>query len=209
MPTLARGEVSQFSTPSDRARLRDIIAARSFRLGEMFRLVSGVESNVYFNMKPTMFDPEGSALMARLAVERLAAAEVEAAGGLEMGAVPIVAAVAVESHRAGRPIQGFFVRKKAKEHGARLRIEGLGPGESLAGRRIAVIDDVCTTGGSAVQAIEEVREAGGNVVLALAIVDREEGAAANFRRHGIPFDALYRAHEFIPEGFARLPPALP
>ena len=193
---------------SDRARLREIIAARSFRLGQMCRLVSGVESNVYFNMKPTMFDAEGSGLMARLVVERLARAEVELAGGLEMGAVPIVAAATALSGLSGTPIQGFFVRKKAKEHGARLRVEGLAPGETPAGKRIAIVDDVCTTGGSALSAIEEVREAGGEVVLVLAIVDREEGAERLMREHGLAFDALFRAHEFIPEGFERLPPAV-
>jgi orotate phosphoribosyltransferase len=199
MPATARHEAaSALSDP--RARLRDIIAARSFRLGQMFRLVSGVESNVYFNMKPTMFDPEGAALMARLVVERLAAAGVKAVGGLEMGAV--------QSQLAGRPIQGFFVRKKAKEHGAKLRIEGLAAGESLAGKRVAIIDDVCTTGGSALSAIDEVRAEGGEIVLVLAIVDREEGAERLMREHGLAFDALYRAHEFIPDGFERLPPAI-
>jgi orotate phosphoribosyltransferase len=209
MPTLALGQAPTLSNAFDaRTRLRDIIAARSFRLGQMFRLVSGAESNVYFNMKPTMFDPEGSALMARLVVERLAEAGVDAAGGLEMGAVPIVAAATVQSHLVGRPIRGFFVRKKAKEHGARLRIEGLAAGESLAGKRVAIIDDVCTTGGSALSAIDEVRAVGGEVALVLAVVDREEGAERLMREHGLAFDALYRAHEFIPEGFERLPPAI-
>ena len=105
MPESLRSEALLSRNTADlRARLRDIIAARSFRLGQMFRLVSGVESNVYFNMKPTMFDPEGAALMARLVVERLAEARIDAAGGLEMGAVPIVAAATVQSQLAGRPI---------------------------------------------------------------------------------------------------------
>jgi orotate phosphoribosyltransferase len=208
MSNRARSEASVApARASDRERLREIVAARSFRLGQLFRLVSGVESNIYFNMKPTMFDPEGGALMAKLVVERLARADVDAVGGLEMGAVPIVAAATMQSFLANRPMQGFFVRKKAKEHGARLRIEGLAAGESLKGRRVAVIDDVCTTGGSALQAIEEVREAGGEVVLVLAIVDREEGADELMREHGLAFDALFRAHEFIPNGFERLPPA--
>ena len=208
MAKLARSQEAPQAAPlTDRERLKAIIAARSFRLGQLFRLVSGVESNVYFNMKPTMFDPEGAALTAKLVVERLAAARAEAVGGLEMGAVPIVAAATMQSHLARRPIRGFFVRKKAKEHGARLRIEGLAPDESLDGKRVAIIDDVCTTGGSAIQAIEEVRETGAEIVLALAIVDRDEGAEENFRRHGIAFDALFRAQEFIPAGFERLPPA--
>jgi orotate phosphoribosyltransferase len=207
MSNLARQQSLEPAAASDRERLKAIVAARSFRFGQLFRLVSGVESNVYFNMKPTMFDAEGASLMARLVVDRLARADVDAVGGLEMGAVPIVAGATMQSFLAGRPVQGFFVRKKAKEHGARLRIEGLPPGESLKGRRIAIIDDVCTTGGSAIQAIEEVREAGGEIVLVLAIVDREEGAEENFRSRGLAFDALFRAHEFIPEGFERLPPA--
>ena len=206
MPNLARQQIPS-APASDRERLKAIVAARSFRFGQLFRLVSGVESNVYFNMKPTMFDPEGAALMARLVVERLAQADVDAVGGLEMGAVPIVATATTQSFLSGRPIQGFFVRKKAKEHGARLRIEGLAADESLNAKRVAIIDDVCTTGASAIQAIDEVREAGGRIVLVLAIVDREEGAEENFRRHGLTFDALFRAHEFIPESFERLPPA--
>jgi orotate phosphoribosyltransferase len=208
MPSLARSEPATAHAADPRARLRDIIAARSFRLGQMFRLVSGVESNVYFNMKPTMFDPEGAALMARLVVERLAEARIDAVGGLEMGAVPIVAAATVQSQLAGCPIRGFFVRKKAKEHGARLRIEGLAAGESLQAKRVAIIDDVCTTGGSALSVIDEVRAEGGEIVLVLAIVDRDEGAERLMRAHGLALDALYRAHEFIPEGFERLPPAV-
>jgi orotate phosphoribosyltransferase len=206
MPNLARQQTSPPASASERERLKAIIAARSFRLGQLFRLVSGVESNVYFNMKPTMFHAEGAALMAQLVVERLGQAKVDAVGGLEMGAVPIVAAAIMQSHLAGRPLQGFFVRKKAKEHGARLRIEGLAADESLKGRRVAIIDDVCTTGRSAIQAIEEVREAGGEIALVLAVVDREEGAEENFRAQGLAFDALFRAHEFIPAGFERLPP---
>jgi orotate phosphoribosyltransferase len=202
LPSVAPGGPTR-----DRSRLTAIIAERSFRCGEVFRLVSGVESNVYFNMKPTMFDAEGSALMAKLLVERLAEAGVDAVGGLEMGAVPIVAAAIVQSFAMGRPIQGFFVRKKAKEHGARLRIEGLKPGDTLQGKRVAIVDDVCTTGGSALAAIDEVRQAGGEIVLVLAIVDREEGAERLMREHGLAFDALFRAHEFIPAGFERLPPA--
>ena len=82
-------------------------------------------------------------------------------------------------------------------------------GRDPKGCRVAIIDDACTTGGSAIQAVDEVRKAGGEVVLALAVIDREEGAAANFRRHGLAFDALFRAHEFIPDDFERLPPAVP
>src|SRR4051794_41941516 len=125
MPSLARSEPATADGAGDpRARLRDIIAARSFRLGQMFRLVSGVESNVYFNMKPTMFDPEGAALMARLVFERLAVAGVTAVGGLGMGAGADVAPPTRARPPARPPVPGVFVRKKAKEDRAQLGHQG-------------------------------------------------------------------------------------
>jgi orotate phosphoribosyltransferase len=189
----------------DRDRLKAIIAARSFGCGKTIRLVSGVDSNFYFNMKPTMLNPEGAAILGRLIVERLTPLKVDYVGGLEMGAVPIVSVVTAESQRQGRAIGGFFVRKKAKEHGAKLLVEGLAEGETLAGRRIAILEDVCTTGGSALKAIEDAEASGAKVVLVLALVDREEGAAKLMAGRGLPFEALFKAGEFIPEGFDRLP----
>src|ERR1043166_10103148 len=118
-----------------RARLRDIIHLRSFGYGEV-KLASGPPSHFYFNLKPTMLDAEGAALLAQLTLDALAGERIDAIGGLEMGAVPIAGAVAQLSHMTGTPIQAFFVRKKPKEHGAKLAIEGLMPGETLAGKRI-------------------------------------------------------------------------
>ena len=89
------------------------------------------------------------------------------------------------------------MRKKPKEHGARLAVEGLAKGESLQGKRVVVVEDVTTTGGSAMKAVEAVREAGGKVALVLTMVDREEGATDTFARAGLPFRALYRATEFL------------
>jgi orotate phosphoribosyltransferase len=189
----------------DRDRLKAIIAARSFGCGKIIRLVSGVDSNFYFNMKPTMLHPEGAEILGRLIVERLTPLKVDYVGGLEMGAVPIVSVVTAESQRQGKPIAGFFVRKKAKEHGARLLVEGLADGQTLEGRRIAILEDVCTTGGSALKAIEDAEASGAKVVLVLALVDREEGAAKLMASRGLQFEALFSASEFIPEGFDRLP----
>jgi orotate phosphoribosyltransferase len=189
----------------DRDRLKAIIAARSFGCGKTIRLVSGVDSNFYFNMKPTMLNPEGAEILGRLIVERLASLKVDYVGGLEMGAVPIVSVVTAESQRQGKAIGGFFVRKKAKEHGAKLLVEGLAEGETLAGRRIAILEDVCTTGGSALKAIEDAEASGAKVVLVLALVDREEGAAKLMAGRGLQFEALFKAGEFIPEDFERLP----
>jgi orotate phosphoribosyltransferase len=97
----------------------------------------------------------------------------------------------------GNPIAAFFVRKKPKEHGARLAIEGLAKGESLKGKRIVIVEDVTTTGGSAIKAIEAVKDAGGDVVMVLTMVDRNEGADANFREAGLTLRTLFKADEFL------------
>jgi orotate phosphoribosyltransferase len=184
------------NSTSARARLKEIIRARSFGRGEV-KLASGRMSDFYFNLKPTMLDAEGAALLAELTFEALRDENVDYVGGLEMGAVPIAGAIAQVSFLKGRPIQAFFVRKKPKEHGAKLTVEGLAPGESLQGKRVVVVEDVTTTGGSAVKAVEAVKDAGGEIAFVLTMVDREEGAAETFRDAGIAFRSLFRAAEFL------------
>ena len=184
------------SKSASRARLHDIIRRRSFGRGEV-TLASGRKSDFYFNLKPTMLDPEGATLLAELTYETLKDDHVDLIGGLEMGAVPLAGAIAQISWIKGHPISAFFVRKKPKEHGARLAVEGLATGESLQGKRIVIVEDVTTTGGSAMKAVEAVREAGGDVALVLTMVDREEGAAETFAQAGLAFRSLYRASEFL------------
>ena len=128
-----------------RRRLIDIVKARSFSTGGETKLVSGRSTNFYFNMKPSMLHPEGAHLMALLILEALRGARVDLIGGLEMGAVPLATAVAIASHAQGRPLPAFFVRKQAKEHGARKLVEGLAPGETLEGKRVVILEDVTTT----------------------------------------------------------------
>ena len=144
-----------------------------------------------------MLDAEGAALLAQLTLDALIGERVDYIGGLEMGAVPIAGAVAQLSHMIGAPMQAFFVRKKPKEHGARLSVEGLMPGESLAGKRVVIVEDVTTTGGSAMKAVEAAREAGAEVAFVLTIVDREEGATEAFAAQSLAFRAIYRASEFL------------
>jgi orotate phosphoribosyltransferase len=144
-----------------------------------------------------MLDPEGAALLADLTYEALKDDGLDYIGGLEMGAVPLAGAIAQLSWIKGHPIAAFFVRKKPKEHGARLAVEGLATGESLQGKRIVIVEDVTTTGGSALKAAEAVKEAGGDVVLVLTMVDREEGATAAFAEAGLTFRSLYKAAEFL------------
>ncbi|HUI97672.1 MAG TPA: orotate phosphoribosyltransferase [Xanthobacteraceae bacterium] len=179
-----------------RVRLRDIIHRRSFGYGEV-KLASGRTSNFYFNLKPSMLDAEGAALLAQLTLDALAGEDIDYIGGLEMGAVPIAGAVAQLSHMLGVPVHAFFVRKHPKDHGARLSIEGLMPGEALAGKRVVIVEDVTTTGGSAIKAVDAVRAAGAEIAFVLTLVDREEGATEAFAAQGLEFRALFRASEFL------------
>ena len=183
----------------DRQRLLEIIRTRSFRQGGQFTLASGRLSTIYFNLKPTMLDPEGARLIGAAvaaAASRLGARYV---GGLEMGAVPIVAATAAMSAVAGMPLHAVFIRKEAKGHGTRSLIEGLAEGESLAGSEIAVVEDVTTTGGSALRAIATLRQAGAGVAHVITIVDREEGAGEAFASAGVSLHPLFRKGEFAVE----------
>jgi orotate phosphoribosyltransferase len=179
-----------------RARLKDIIATRSFGRGEI-TLASGRKSDFYFNLKPTMLDPEGAALLAQLSLEALANEKLDAIGGLEMGAVPISGAVAAMSWISGKPLPNFFVRKKPKEHGAKLLVEGLMKGESLSGKNVAIVEDVTTTGESALKAAVAAQESGAKVALVLTIVDRQEGATETFQKAGFRFQPLFTADEFL------------
>jgi orotate phosphoribosyltransferase len=154
-------------------RLAEIILERSFRYSEdpPFTLSSGRKSPFYFDCKPTTLDPEGMNLIGRLVFDMLKDSPVTAAGGLTLGADPIANALSLISYQRGRPIQSFIVRKDVKGHGTKNRIEGnVKPGE-----RVAVIDDVVTTGASTITAIESAREAGLIVDCAIVLIDREEG----------------------------------
>jgi orotate phosphoribosyltransferase len=179
-----------------RAELLELIRTRSFGRGRI-KLASGRESDYYIDMRPTTLHPAGATCVGELIADALEGMPVEFVGGLEMGAVPIATAVAIASRRRGGNIQAFFVRKKAKDHGAKKLIEGLPKGETLKGRNVVIVDDVMTTGGSSVQAIEAVREEGGNILLVLTIVDRLEGATETFAAEKLPFRALYTADEFL------------
>ncbi len=180
----------------DRQRLFDIIAARSFRQGETFTLVSGRRSTIYFNLKPTMLYPEGARLIGALVACQARHLGATHVGGLEMGAVPIVTAVAAMSAVAQDPVSAFFIRKQAKGHGTRNLIEGLADGAGLTGASVVVVEDVTTTGGSALKAVEVIRAAGARVEHLITIVDREEGATAAFAEAGITLHALFRKGEF-------------
>ncbi len=180
-----------------RDQLRELIRRRSFSEGEAKRLASGRTSNFYFNMKRTMSLPEGLALIADLMLDEIYKEPCDYVSGLEMGAIPIVNAIALRSHSRpeGKPIPLFWVRKKAKEHGTMQRLEGEDL-DVLRGKTAIMVEDVTTTGGSVLQAIEEARENGINVSTVITIVDRLEGAAETLAANGITLKCLFNADDF-------------
>ena len=193
---LKRQPLPGAETDDLRARLFEIIRTKSFGRGDIV-LSSGKHSDFYFDMKPTMMDPEGANLIARLILPHLREARCVYVGGLEMGAIPALGAIVAHSYEQDAPVHGLFVRKKPKEHGARKQVEGLPKGETLAGKRVVIFDDVTTSGGSALVAVEACRTEGADVVLAISIVDRLDGAAETFAEAGIPFASLFTAAEFL------------
>lgn len=174
-----------------------VIKERSYRRG-LFKLASGAESEFYFNLKPTMMAPKGAYLSAKALLEQIRTVEgVDYVGGLEMGAVPVIASLAALSFEDGKPVNTFFVRKQPKDHGTQDLVEGLAIGESLEGKRVIIIDDVATTGGSIVKAAEAARKAGAIVDHALVILDREEGGTENLAKAGMKLLSALKKSDFL------------
>jgi len=177
--------------PAKRERLLGIIRRRSLLQSRDFVLASGRSSSFFFDMKRTMFDPEGASLAADLLFERIKDEDVDHIGGLETGAIPIVAALCMRSWPE-KPINGFFVRKEMKGHGTDQRVDGL----LESGAKVILFEDVTTTGGSVMQAAAEVRRRDCTIVKIIAIVDRLEGADQTFRNAGIEFESLFTWRDF-------------
>ena len=180
-----------------RNRLIEIIRQKSFASGRQFRLASGRVSNIYFNLKPTMMHPEGSWLISELILDAIDGMGADYIGGLAMGAVPLAASAATLSFERKKPLRAFFIRKEAKQHGTRQTIEGLMDNESLKGSKVVIVEDVTTTGGSALQAIEIAQAEGAEILCAITVVDRQEGAEEAFHAAGVPFTPLLTAADFL------------
>ena len=183
------------SDPAARkAELIEILGARTFKRGR-FTLASGRESRIYFNMKATMMHPRGARLCAEGLLDLIEGLDGDYVSGLEMGAVPLLGAIAALSDQRGRPVPATFVRKSVKDHGTKVLVEGLDAhgGESLEGKTVILIDDVATTGGSILQAADQLALAGARMTDALVIVDREEGATQALAERGIRLHALVTA----------------
>lgn len=176
---------------AQRDKLRAIIRRQSLLKNRDFVLASGRSSNFFFDMKRTAFDPEGASLLADLLFDAIKSEDVDYIGGLETGAIPIVAALCLRSWPE-KPLRGFFVRKEVKGHGTDRRIDGL----LERGSKAVIFEDVTTTGGSAMQAVDQARQFGCIVVKVISVIDRLEGAEENFRAAGIKFEALFTWRDF-------------
>jgi orotate phosphoribosyltransferase len=177
--------------PAKKQRLLGLIRRRSLLQNRDFVLSSGRSSGFFFDMKRTVLDPDGAVLIADLLFDLIRDEDVGAVGGLETGAIPIVAAVCARSWPE-KPIAGFFVRKEVKGHGTDQRVDGL----LERSARVILFEDVTTTGASVMQAAEQVRRLDCTIVKIISVVDRLEGAADNFKKAGIVFEALFTWRDF-------------
>jgi orotate phosphoribosyltransferase len=173
-----------------RRRLLQLFKERAFSFGD-FTLASGKKSSYYINSKKAIFCSEAAALLGELLWEITRDLDIQAMGGLEVGAIPMTTAAAARYHQEGRWLEGFFVRKQAKGHGSQERIEGV----LEPGMRCVMVDDVLTTGGSVLQAIEEVEKRGAPIQAVVCIVDRLEGASEILAPR-YPYKPLFTIRDF-------------
>jgi orotate phosphoribosyltransferase len=179
---------------SRHSQLVTLLAKYSARRGQ-FTLASGKRSNFYIDARLTTMSPEGLSLIGPLALSTLRGSgwEIDAVGGLTLGADPISYAISYASADSDHPLRAFTVRKETKAHGMGKIIEG----PFREGDCVAVIEDVITTGGSALRAIEAVHRAKGTVAGVLALVDREEGGRQAIEASGVPVVSLVAASQII------------
>ena len=163
-------------------------------------LASGKRSGFYIDCKQTALTAEGHYLIGRLVLDELRAVAggVDAVAGVTLGGDPLVSAVSLTSFIAGAPLPALIIRKELKGHGTEAWIEGLKNVRPLA--RVAILEDVVTTGGSTLKACQKAKDAGLTVVTVVALVDRQEGGRENVEAAGYPLTALFTKRDFIPEG---------
>lgn len=182
-----------------RQRLLDLFCQLAYQEGD-FVLSSGQRSSYYINGKQVTLHPEGALTIGRILLSQLPK-DTQAVAGLTLGADPIVSAVSVVSAIENRPLPALIVRKESKGHGTRAYIEG----PSLPpGARVVVLEDVVTTGQSAMIAVERLLQAGYSVNQVIALVDRQQGGAELYQRAGLKFESVFSIQE-IQERFRHLP----
>ncbi len=173
---------------SEDKRLLELFKEHALLHGE-FTLSSGLKSNYYYDGRLLTLLPEGAYLIGKKILRILEGTGAEAVGGMTMGADPMVAAVAVASHLEGKPMPAFIVRAEVKGHGTQKRIEG----PLKKGSKVAIVDDVVTTGGSVRRAIEAVEAEGCKVVKVVVLLDRHQGGSYEIKKKGYDFQAILSA----------------
>lgn len=158
-----------------------------------FTLASGLKSTFYLDVRRTSMHPEGAALCASLILDALEDVELDAVGGPVLGAAPLVGAIAAESFRRGRPLKTFLIRKEAKGHGTAKLIEGHFPAQG----KVALVEDVVTSGGSVLRALAVARGEGAEVLRVVTVVDRESGGPEAMAKESAEFTALYKVSELL------------
>ncbi len=182
-----------------RARLLELLKEKAYKKGK-FILTSGKESDFYIDCRPVTLHPEGAYLIGKLffALLRRSIGKIQGVGGMTLGADPIATAVSLISYIEGGPIHAFLIRKEPKKHGRGLWVEGI---QNLPeGTEVAIVEDVVTTGGSTLKAIERAKEEGLKVSRVLAIVDREEGGRENLKSNGYDLESLFTRSDFVGKG---------
>ena len=181
---------------SHRQQLAVLLRRKSLVRGD-FALSSGKKSSYYLDCKLTTLDPEGALLTGYCLLELLDEMGVkpDAIGGLSMGADPLVTAAGVVSALEKRPLAGFLVRKEAKKHGRQRQIEGF---ENPFGKKVVIVDEVCTTGGSTQEAIDAAEREGCQVIAVVSLVDREEGGSDALRAK-YNYRSIFTARELLAE----------
>lgn len=175
----------------DRTQLIRLFHGRALKFGD-FTLASGKKSTYYLDGKQITLHSAGLKLVSEGLLDLLHDVEFAAIGGMSIGADPIVGGVLTAAAARGRTLDGFLVRKEAKGHGTNKYVEG----PVAAGMKVVVIDDVVTTGGSALEAIARIEDFGCQVVCVVGVVDRKEGGAANFAARKLDFRALLTIEDF-------------
>ena len=180
-----------------RARLIELLRERSFERKKVI-LASGKESDFFIDCKQTILTAEGHALVGELMFEALARLPAcEAVAGVELGGCPLASAVSLVSFQKGRPLPALYVRKEQKDHGSKRLVEG---DRAIApGMPAVVLEDVITTGGSTLKAVDKLGQAGVKVVGVVALVDRLEGGGEAIRAAGLPLVSIATRKDFIPD----------
>ncbi len=182
-------------SPAMKNQLRQLLAERALGTGRKITLSTGRESTFYFNCKPVTLSSDGASLVADAFLEKLKLLPqpITAVGGRTLGADPIIGAMMMRALEHGQHLEGFYVREKQKAHGTKERIANAPP----AGTRVVIVDDVVTTGGSVLEAVDAAQDAGCIVVGVIALVDRQEEDGAERISARVPhYYAIYTSQDF-------------